>query len=307
MKFGQIVIGPSGSGKSTYCATLKTSVRRPIAVINLDPANEGLPYTPDVDITELISLAAVMDKLHLGPNASLIYCFEYILQNISWLTDRLKALGERYFVFDIPGQIELFTHNEALPTILQRLEKQGMSLCIVNLVDAHHITDPNKYISATLLSLTSMFNLAFPHVNVLSKIDLISSYDKEPAFNLDFYCQVSDLTYLLQHVESTKTAWDQRHRKLTEALVDVIQDYSLVSFLPLSVNDPATVAEVLMHVDRAVSYVDSKKATEVMQEEKSNLNSIQSLMGLADRFGFLDVQEKYFPSADIEEEDEQER
>ena len=298
------MIGPSGSGKSSYCATLKSSLKRKTAIVNLDPANDALPYEPDVDITDLISLPFVMEKLKLGPNASLIYCFEYILKNISWLTDKLKAFSDHYFLFDTPGQIELYTHNEALPAIIELLQKQGITLCIVNLIDSHHITDPHKFISATLLSLTSMFNLAFPHINVLSKIDLLSTYEKEPAFNLDFYCQVADLSYLLHQIEESGSEWDKKHKRLTEALIDVIQDYSLVSFLPMSVNDPETIAEVIVHVDRAISFIDFKRATEVLNEEKSNLNSIQSLVGLADRFGFLDVQERYSKYDDIEEEEE---
>ena len=37
-----------------------------------------------------------------------------------------------------------------------------------------------------------------PHVNILSKVDLIEEYTKLP-FNLDFFTEVLDLSYLLQH------------------------------------------------------------------------------------------------------------
>ena len=47
--FGQIVIGPPGAGKTTYCdymAQLLRGLGRQVAIINIDPANEGetLPY-----------------------------------------------------------------------------------------------------------------------------------------------------------------------------------------------------------------------------------------------------------------------
>ena len=41
--------------------------RKPI-VVNLDPANDDLPYTCSVDIAELITLDDVMDAYGLGPN-----------------------------------------------------------------------------------------------------------------------------------------------------------------------------------------------------------------------------------------------
>lgn len=48
----------------------------------------------------------------------------------------------------------------------------------MHLVDAYYCTDPSKFISAALLSLSTMLRLALPHVNVLSKMDLIEAYGK---------------------------------------------------------------------------------------------------------------------------------
>ena len=59
----------------------------------------------------------------------------------------------------------------------------------MHLVDAHLCTDPSKYISALLLSLSTMLHLELPHINLLSKVDLIEQYGKL-SFNLDFYTEV---------------------------------------------------------------------------------------------------------------------
>ena len=56
-------------------------------------------------------------------------------------------------------------------------------------MDAHLCSDPSKYISALLVSLSTMLHLELPHVNLLSKIDLIQQYGKLQ-FNLDFYTEV---------------------------------------------------------------------------------------------------------------------
>lgn len=53
-----------------------------------------------------------------------------------------------------------------------------MQLTAVHLVDAHLCSDPGKYVSALLLSLSTMLHMELPHVNVLSKIDLIESYGR---------------------------------------------------------------------------------------------------------------------------------
>jgi hypothetical protein len=49
-------------------------------------------------------------------------------------------------------------------------------LAAVHLCDAHYVTDASKYISVLLLSLRTMLHLELPHVNVLSKVDLIRQY-----------------------------------------------------------------------------------------------------------------------------------
>lgn len=77
MPFGQLVIGPAGSGKTTYCNGMQqylTLTGRKTVVINLDPANESLPYDCDVDISELVSLAEVQENLKLGPNGGAEFC-----------------------------------------------------------------------------------------------------------------------------------------------------------------------------------------------------------------------------------------
>jgi hypothetical protein len=68
----------------------------------------------------------------------------------------------------------------------------------VHLVDAHHCTDPAKFIAAVLLSLTAMIRLEAPAVHVLSKLDMLEggAYGR-PAFGLDFYAEVGDLQALV--------------------------------------------------------------------------------------------------------------
>jgi len=197
MPFGEIVCGSPGSGKSTYCYgkhQLLTALNRPISVVNLDPANDAIPYPCAVDISSLITLQDVMNEHGLGPNGGMLYCMEYLEANFDWLEERLKELGDdAYVLFDLPGQVELSTNHESLRRIVERLTKTGfrvrrlfndssttysclVKLAAVHLCDAHYVTDTSKYISVLLLSLRAMLHLELPHINVLSKVDLIAQY-----------------------------------------------------------------------------------------------------------------------------------
>ncbi|XP_075051884.1 GPN-loop GTPase 2 isoform X2 [Mixophyes fleayi] len=217
--FGQAVIGPPGSGKSTYVRAMHavlTSMGRQASIINLDPAGEEEPGAA-VSLRELLALTEVMSELHLGPNGALLYCMEYLQGNLDWLRDRLLSLRGSYLLFDCPGQVELYTHHPALPQILRQLETWGLRLCAVHLVDSHYCTDPAKFISVLCTSLSTMLHVQLPHINILSKMDLIEQYG-QLAFNIDYYTEVMDLSYLANHL--TSDPFFRRHRRLHEKLAE---------------------------------------------------------------------------------------
>ena len=129
MPFGEIVCGSPGSGKSTYCYgkyQLLTALNRPISVVNLDPANEHIPYPCAIDISALITLKDVMDEHGLGPNGGMLYCMEYLEANFDWLEERLRELSpDAHVLIDLPGQVELSTNHDSVKNITQRLIKVG--------------------------------------------------------------------------------------------------------------------------------------------------------------------------------------
>ncbi|EED88133.1 ATP binding protein [Thalassiosira pseudonana CCMP1335] len=234
----QLVTGPAGSGKSTYChilqehcLTLSPRHRRRVHVINLDPAAEHFRYQVSLDIRDLISVDDVMDELQLGPNGSLVYCMEYLLENMDWLQDNLEEYDEdEYLIIDCPGQIELYTHIPVMNKIIDQLRTWGYgeSMVSVFVVDATFITDAAKFISGSLLALSAMISMQLPHVNVLSKCDLVE--------------------------EASSLARERRWNRLTESICSLLDDFSMVGFIPLNINDEDSIAHVLATVDHAIQY-----------------------------------------------------
>ncbi|GLC33726.1 hypothetical protein PLESTB_000109000 [Pleodorina starrii] len=299
MPFGQIVVGPPGSGKTTYCRGMQQFMQatgRKVAIVNLDPANDMLPYEAAVDVADLVCLEEVMQELKLGPNGGLLYCMDYLAKNLDWLHEKLAPLEKEdyYFLFDCPGQVELFTGpgvgGGSLRAVLDELggPRWHYRLVSVQLVDAHLCTDPAKYMSALLLSLSTMLHLELPHINVLSKMDLVRQYGQLD-FNLDFYTQVQDLGFLV-HAMGDKP-FSQKFRKLSQGLCEVIEEYGLVSFIPFAVQDKASLQHLMVAADKANGYCFATLRGHTPYPPEMLYGSAGT--GLADRDIWLGMQEKY--------------
>lgn len=250
MGYAQLVIGPAGSGKSTYCSSLYQhceALRRTIHVVNLDPAAENFNYPVAMDIRELISLDDVMEELGFGPNGGLIYCMEHLQDSLDdWLEDELENyLEDDYLVFDCPGQIELFSHVPVLKNFVEHLQRKNFKVCCVYLLDSQFITDVTKYISGCMASLSAMIQLELPHINILSKMDLVANRkDVEDFLNPEAPILLSQLNQNMP----------PPFKKLNKALADLVDQFSMVNFVPLDLRKESSIQYVLSMIDNCIQY-----------------------------------------------------
>lgn len=221
--------------------------------MNLDPSNENFEYQTEIDIKNLIKVEDVMEHFNLGPNGGLIYCMEFLETNFDWLLNQIKSSKSNYFIFDCPGQVELYTHHQSVKNIFGKLEKLGYHLSVVHLVDSHYCSEPHKFISTLLLSLSTMLQMGLPQVNILSKADLFKEFESKLLFGLDYYTDVLDLKYLLEALDTTPGM--AKYKKLNEAIVGMVEDYSLVTFQPLDSNKKENLLRVKNLIDKANGYV----------------------------------------------------
>lgn len=125
---------------------------------------------------------------------------------------------------------------------------------MVNLVDSYTLTLPSLYISTLLLSLRTMMQMDLTHVNVLTKIDNLSKYPPLP-FNLDFYTEVQDLSYLLPSLEQESPMFgQQKFQALNEAVISLVEEFSLVGYETLAVEDKKSMMSLLRTIDKAGGY-----------------------------------------------------
>lgn len=114
-----------------------------------------------------------------------------------------------------------------------------------------------------------MLHLELPHINVLSKVDLIKQYGDlgrtlDPLldpwilinlftdFNLEYYTEVQDLSYLGNALSSSLPP---KFTSLNMSLISLIEDFSLVGFETLAVEDKQSMLHLTRTIDRATGYV----------------------------------------------------
>ena len=305
---------------------------RNVWVVNLDPANEvpkgtvfpnqeddgnnnnhdnsnrknnGLPYDVLLDVCDsVINLTSVMKQLNLGPNGGLVYCIEYLHAHVEEIVEMLHERiqqeweGENhqdiYLLFDLPGQVELYTHGDAIPKLLAKLVKVlDLRLVAVQLIDAHYCTEPANFLSAALLGTTTMLKLELPAVSLLSKVDLLANYGPLP-FSLDFFSDCEDLERLLPFLQQQgdfddgendfgddyqqgnslfddnyaddpeyqqarrikkSSPFFRKHERMHKAMAEIVGEFGLISFLPLDISSAESVGRVVARIDKCNGYV----------------------------------------------------
>ncbi|KAJ7309774.1 hypothetical protein JRQ81_007841 [Phrynocephalus forsythii] len=245
-RYAQLVMGPAGSGKSTYCATMVQHcevLNRSVQVVNLDPAAEHFDYDVMADIRELIEVDDVMedDSLRFGPNGGLVFCMEYFANNFDWLEECLGHVEDDYILFDCPGQIELYTHLPVMKQFVEQLQQWEFRVCGVFLVDSQFMVESFKFISGAMAALSAMISLEIPQACCYFKSYAIPSRYLDP----DMYSAMEDSTDLLK---------TKQFKKLTKAICGLIDDYSMVRFLPFDRSDEESINIVLQHIDFAIQY-----------------------------------------------------
>lgn len=246
--------------------------------MNLDPAAEEFSHEPDLDIKDLISLEDVMEEMGLGPNGGLIYCFEFLMENLDFLTEALDPLTEEYLIIiDMPGQIELYTHIPILPALVKHLTTGALDirLCASYLLEATFVVDRAKYFAGTLSAMSAMIMLEIPHVNILSKMDLVKgqlSKRELKRFIDPDTTLLDDDTGNVDDDGSGSSADSQTlmkgasFQRLNKAVAGLIDSFSMVSYLKLDVQDEDSVGSILSYIDDAIQYHEAQEPTEPTDE-----------------------------------------
>lgn len=231
-----------------------------------------------------------MEEMSLGPNGGLIYCFEFLMENLDFLTDPLEEVTDEYLIiFDMPGQIELYTHVPILPDLVKQLMRGSLNInmCAAYLLESTFVIDRAKFFAGTLSAMSAMLMLEMPHVNILSKMDLI----KGQVAKRDLKRFLNPGADLMDDDPARERADDEEAGKsdpnpaskenvmagksffnLNRAVAQLIDDFSMVSFLKLDAQDEDSVGAVLSYIDDAIQYHEAQEPKEPKNDFDIGIN-----------------------------------
>lgn len=270
------------------------SIGRSAHLINLDPAAENFVHPPSKDIRDLISVDEVMEELQYGPNGGLIFALEYMLtEGLEWLQEDLGEFQDEFLIIDCPGQIEIYSHFDIMPRIIEIFLRADYRACAVYLLESQWLEDPSKFFAGVLNATAAMLQLGVPHLNLISKMDLcIDKHLTRPRGEMspseieeeeDKICDVLDETNPLHNFffpnpravaghenNSKQSQKPSKFSALNDALHQLIEEFDMVNFLPLNVRNESSLSAVLSHIDNATQYAENLEPKDPIDNEDIN-------------------------------------
>lgn len=322
------VMGPAGSGKSTLCqrfikhlmspldgdrdSSSSSKLRRRIQphLINLDPAvleeenygggdSSSSGIRPSKDIRELIEVDDVMEELSYGPNGGLMFCLEYLLENPEWLTEELGEYQDEFLVIDLPGQIELYTHSNIVPRIIEHFLKADYKCCALYMMESSFLQgDLSRYFGGVLTATSAMLQVGIPHINLISKMDLVdrataaadnknnngNDYGNGSDSENDDSCSDSDersqpdederhplfpffhpdSSLLMEMMSKNNTNPNESSKfiELNKAMMSLVEEFSIVRFQPLESSNALSLDRLLLSIEMATQYSENLEPLE---------------------------------------------
>lgn len=173
-----IIAGTAGSGKSTLTKLFGDWLESndiPVVRVNLDPAAEDLPYSPNVDVRDYVDVYQVMRKYKLGPNGALLVAMDILVNHSEEISREIyRNTTPRDFVLvDTPGQLEIFAFRRGSQELIKSIVLDNRA-SVGFLMDSVLINSSLNMISLLLLANSVYLRLRLPLITVISKYDLLS-------------------------------------------------------------------------------------------------------------------------------------
>ncbi|KAJ1731941.1 hypothetical protein LPJ61_002280 [Coemansia biformis] len=172
-----IMIGMAGSGKTTLMQRVNAYLherKEAPYVVNLDPAVAKLPFQANIDIRDTVDYKQVMSEYRLGPNGGILTSLNLFATKLDQVMEIVekRASSHKYFLYDTPGQIEIFTWS-ASGTIITNTLAASYPTVVVYVVDTPRTASPATFMSNMMYACSILYKTQLPFLVVFNKTDVV--------------------------------------------------------------------------------------------------------------------------------------
>ena len=166
-----ILVGMAGSGKTTLMSILSEKCES--YLLNLDPACNDPPYSPDIDIRDTVNYKEVMKEYNLGPNGAIVTSLNLYSTKIDQLVNVIEK-EERLTFIDTPGQIEVFTWSASGTVISEAIATFAPTVYLYVVDTARCVNNPTTFMANMTYACSILYKTKLPLIIVFTKTDVVS-------------------------------------------------------------------------------------------------------------------------------------
>lgn len=206
--------------------------------------------------------------------------------------------------------MELYSHATVMRDVVARIVECNYRVCGVYLLDSQFIADPTKFIAGTLMCLSAMTAMELPHINVLTKMDLVKSqpgtargrlrrkqravidFEDDPELQPDVEFDMldeegdgreglsNDMDVYLDAdmdllVEELDAEMGEKSHTMNRAMANLIDEWGLVSFLPLDITSEESLGLVLSQIDNAIQWGEDQEVKDGIPEQNPDADAFE--------------------------------
>ena len=237
-----IFAGTAGSGKTSLVKAFGEwleSLDISNCKVNLDPAVEWIPYSPDVDVRDYVDARKVAEEYQLGPNGALITSIDMLYNHIHDIRRDIVKSESKYVLVDTPGQLELFAYRTVSLEVIKQIVNPYTTV-VLFLIDGTFVAQATNLVSLLLLSQSVQLRHVMPQITLISKADIL------PKEALDFIERVNESAEMLSDLlQREKSA----HAIFTTKVLELVVEESF-KLIPVSAYNVDTLWPVFEEVQR---------------------------------------------------------